>query len=209
MEQSVGMEGVTEEAIVNNMQMNEERIDQSALFPAAVGARYIQTLYMHNYLNPQLNDQDILSKVLNSKRGGIIPITVQGLYGLGLSRDRHELIDLGGHRERFDESIYATAIREYTEESEGLLEAPTIQQLQGSKFVYSKSGVIFFWNLTKPINILQLEKQLLLTARTEIETFVWLTKVQLKKLLSRRWAFRDEPYVFYPITKDILKSGTL
>lgn len=87
-----------------------------------------------------------LERGFHSERGGVILITDHNQrtnYGLGTDRLTNELTDFGGKIHSFENSIVG-ALREFTEETLGIFETPTLDEIQNCIVIHNEYMLIIF-----------------------------------------------------------------
>lgn len=87
-----------------------------------------------------------LERRFHSERGGVILMTRHGgcvNYGLGTDRLTNELTDFGGKIHSFENSIVG-ALREFTEETLGIFNTPSLEEIQNCMVIHNEYMLIIF-----------------------------------------------------------------
>jgi hypothetical protein len=153
-------------------------------------------------------------------RAGIIPYIKRNgivLFIFGLDEAIANISDFGGTRENRDKDIYETAIREFSEESFGVLgeldqsNVVKATYIQGDTGFRGEQGVLFFVPFKTDFPLVSKMQEMKERAMPGDETkaLICLTKEQLFQALkgAEERIQSSKIFLFHPKVKSILLSG--
>lgn len=154
------------------------------------------------------------------KRAGIIPYIKKNntvVVLLTLEPGIAGISDLGGSREAKDENIFQTGIREFNEESFGVLGTLNEKHLTSSPYIVAKTGyhgeegVLFFVKFRSEFPFIRMmdEFKERNVPGDETKALIVLTKEQLFTALEKpdERILSSKLFLFHPKVKSILLSG--
>lgn len=130
----------------------------------------------------------------------MIPMSEEGgirYYAFGIDAKYKNMIDLGGHRETWDDSVLHTALRELHEESLGIFDSDELTRQ--CKIFYTDELFFLLLPVKKDRNayVKEFHKRLILEREPEVVDIVWLTLDQIEKQIE----------FMCPLTKHVIRDG--